>query len=290
MTIIVALLFFGLLDKSNGLLRRRKKEMPASSWLAVISAPDNVDKRHAIRHTWKRDPWVQQSTFHFVVGRSKNLSVAAAVSNESNEFGDILHVDVDEAYRNLTLKTLATLKEGVKTDAAWILKIDDDVVPRIPLVIETLLDAEKKSCSNCTFRYVGKFDLAPGYPIRNIFSKYYVSFMMYPEDNYPKYAGGPLYALSHDLASHIVSEERNKRTIPMEDTQVGIAVEAIDKEQKLANKEPVQYVEFHPFASHHVQCTSCHPKKLSTFYCSVPPAKMSCMWKKVQNGDTDACC
>ena len=89
-------------------------------FLAILSAPDNFETRKILRKTWLRHIRDLHSTsglldvvsYGFVVGqtrRSVDRSIQSKIDEESKNHGDILQVEMDDSYYNLTWKSVAIL-------------------------------------------------------------------------------------------------------------------------------------------------------------------------------------
>lgn len=264
---------------------------PPSTWIGVNSAPEHAAQRAAIRESWMRDAWVRRDgEVRFVIGRSSKLSVDLAVSQESHRYGDILHVDLDEEYRQLPLKTLLLLQAGAKSGARWIMKIDDDVVPRMSSIEDTILT------TNVLFPepslvYVGKFwESENTHVSRNPNDKkYYVPWDVYPKRHFPKFANGPLYMMSQTLARSIAVDGFNetlRNPIPLEDVNIGRAVSRLD-----GVKANVEYVDLTlGIYGRKVLVYGCRRGVQSQYYHGISPSDMKCMWRKIELGAYDVCC
>lgn len=268
-------------------IARASETSQPSAWFGIMSAPDNFDKRRAIRNTWMKDPWVKRSKVQFVIGKSSYSWVNDKVSREGKWSRDILHVDMRESYRALVWKTAMLLQAGVKSKAQWIIKIDDDVVPRLWSISQTL---GKHSWGGWQrYRYAGHF-LHNMHAIRNPNSKWYVPYYVYPEDIFPKYASGPFYALSRGLAK-LIAVDRFKELwynpIMVENVTVGKAV------KRVSYSKNVEYVDLHVGTDPHTGAPmlhGCKPGVWSQWYHDIKPAEMECMWRRNQLPPMDICC
>jgi hypothetical protein len=98
----------------------------------VISAVDNFERRRMIRESWASKDGVMVAgnsvQVVFLVGLSSNQSTTLTLKNESIVHRDIIQVNVNDAYSNLTSKSVAFLHWAhthcPKVD--WVLKCDDD--------------------------------------------------------------------------------------------------------------------------------------------------------------------
>ena len=107
-----------------------------SLFVAVISAPDHFKKRNLIRRMWPKHFTNQTNNklldvkgFSFVIGLTNDSEVQQNITEESERYGDILQIDVQDNYRNLSMK-VAGLMNWVNAHCSQIdfmLKVDDDV-------------------------------------------------------------------------------------------------------------------------------------------------------------------
>ncbi len=107
-----------------------------SVFIAVISAPDNFNKRSMIRKTWRthlkpEDPegLMGLAGFAFIMGLTENNVTQSKIEEESRIFGDIIQIEMSDFYRNLTLKVAGLLNWLYRycTSVGFVLKVDDDV-------------------------------------------------------------------------------------------------------------------------------------------------------------------
>ena len=116
---------------------RQKVANLRSLFISVVSAPNNFEKRAAIRRTWLFHLRNQSNVnkpldvvgFGFVIGLTRNDTVGKKLIDESLRYNDILQVDVDDKYRNLSIK-VAGLFNWINSRCSsveFVLKVDDDV-------------------------------------------------------------------------------------------------------------------------------------------------------------------
>ncbi|CAG7726415.1 unnamed protein product [Allacma fusca] len=124
----------------------------------VISSPENIERRDAIRSTLGASIRAMSSTREtdeqlkllFFLGLPSNTSVMDEVKNEFTLNQDLVVDNFRESYLNLTVKTLRMLKWTIQNchDARFVVKIDDDVHLNLPRFIEYLQkvpDAESRT-------------------------------------------------------------------------------------------------------------------------------------------------
>ncbi|XP_046460823.1 lactosylceramide 1,3-N-acetyl-beta-D-glucosaminyltransferase A-like [Daphnia pulex] len=106
-------------------------------FVAVISAPNNFEKRATIRSTWPSHLKNQSNInrqldvvgFGFIVGLTNNKTVQQKLTEESAKHNDILQVNVHDKYRNLSVKAAGLLNwlNSRCSPVDFVLKVDDDV-------------------------------------------------------------------------------------------------------------------------------------------------------------------
>lgn len=104
-------------------------------FVVVISAPRNLEKRNVIRETW-RNHLMEESIkelllggFAFFLGQTEDNTTQSEIEKENNIHGDIIQIEMEDFYKNLSLK-VAGLFNWLHQRCAqidFILKVDDDV-------------------------------------------------------------------------------------------------------------------------------------------------------------------
>ncbi|KAK0418301.1 hypothetical protein QR680_013486 [Steinernema hermaphroditum] len=164
-------------------------------FVGVISKADETEMRAKVRKSWANKAAYNASSTRivFFVGNDKKIDT----SEEKRQFNDIAHVDVDESYYNLSLKTYAFLKyqEDFCPQAKCVVKIDSDVVANIA-GIEELCRRQNDTpivTGHCHHEWL---------PLqRDVSSKYYVPRYIYAHDDYPPYCYGAAYMFSGQQAT-----------------------------------------------------------------------------------------
>ena len=211
----------------------------------VLSAARNYERRQEARTNWLRSRFLMTPQFidnnawayAFVVGKSRG-SVRDREITESNleiescHYRDILKVDVEEGYNNLTWKKLEAFKYLMQSGIGFeiVLKTDDDCYINIQLVLEWLPEAANKSYNLLKSRAGGRNLFYSGhcpprgYPSRNPRSKWSVSHEEYKNTAYPAFCFGAGYFLSRDLLAAILNLRDLKETFHLEDVHMGVLV------------------------------------------------------------------
>ena len=119
-----------------------------SVFIAILSAPNYFDKRFQIRRTYIQQALDVSSNsmdvdidYGFFLGRTNNSFVQAKIDVESRAFGDIIQVDMNDTYVNLTQKTVAILRWTTvhcHQEVQFVLKTDDDIFVNVYNLVEVL--------------------------------------------------------------------------------------------------------------------------------------------------------
>ncbi|XP_005375830.1 PREDICTED: beta-1,3-galactosyltransferase 5 [Chinchilla lanigera] len=198
------------------------RQKPPFLVLLVTSSPQQVAARMAIRETWGREQkamgqWVR--TF-FLLGTTASKDEMTVVSQESQQHRDIIQKDFKDVYFNLTLKTMMGMEwvHRFCPQAAFVMKTDTDMFINIHYLTELLL---KK---NRTVEFFTGYLKLKEFPIRNKFSKWYVSQSEYPWSKYPPFCSGTAYVFSSDVASRVYNVSESIPFIKLEDVFVGLCL------------------------------------------------------------------
>ncbi|XP_059163511.1 beta-1,3-galactosyltransferase 5-like isoform X2 [Physella acuta] len=178
----------------------------------VPSVIDDQAQRIAIRSTWgsvaKTHLWPfahvnADVELIFVLGHQNKYTEAPESSlaqdmklaqDEAALYRDILFLDMQDSYYNLTLKVMSSL-HWVRIHcpgAKFVLKIDVDTFVNIPLLLDLLLfNEERLEMSVLGYAYVQNSAFRTG--------KWMISPEVWPPPFYPVYASGTSFVLSSSL-------------------------------------------------------------------------------------------
>lgn len=177
--------------------------------LFVKTAPENYERRSAIRRTWGNEKYVQ-SQLHaniktlFALGTPNPLKgeeLQRKLIWEDQMYSDIIQQDFVDSFYNLTLKLLLQFSwaNTFCPHAKFLMTADDDIFIHMPNLIEYLQSLEQMGVQDF---WVGRVHRgAP--PVRDKSSKYYVSYEMYQWPAYPDYTAGAAYIISGDVAAKV---------------------------------------------------------------------------------------
>lgn len=127
-----------------------------SLFVAVISAVNYFDKRNVIRETWLNHLHAQMLMysnfgtsmtlvgFAFIVGLTENDEIQKRIEAESAAHGDIIQVDMNDVYYNLTQKVVGLVNWMNRhcSQVDFILKVDDDVYVNVRNLVTVITSLE----------------------------------------------------------------------------------------------------------------------------------------------------
>lgn len=200
--------------------------------ILITSAPQNYDRRKAIRETWCRPssfnlasvPW----QCVFLIGQSSVHISNVVIENEMNDFHDIIMGSYIDSYRNLTIKTMHGLDWVLRNcQHEFVLKTDDDVYVNTKLLYKLVTSSTPKNNT-----YIGLVTQAEDKlkVIRNPNSKWFVSVEQYSPSHYPPYAVGMGYLLSKDLVEKFVNTSKHIPPFANEDAYIGVLADFVGVE------------------------------------------------------------
>lgn len=190
--------------------------------LLISSAPDNQDKRQMIRETWGSKCSKEGSYFRclFVLGIARDNNQNNHINQENEKFNDILQFSFQDAYSNLTYKTLCSFLwvDSHCSAVPYIMKTDDDMYVNTELVPKMLAAAPKTE-------FIGGFCWGLSSPNRDASSKWYVSFQTYARSRLPPMCSGTGYILSQDVIEKIIQASSNIPFFHLEDVYVAMCLQ-----------------------------------------------------------------
>ncbi|TSV94884.1 Beta-1,3-galactosyltransferase 2 [Bagarius yarrelli] len=194
--------------------------------LLVLVIPvtlQDFESRSAIRNTWGQENLVPNVDIVrvFFIGepRAHSPKLQEDLQSESVEYRDIIQMDFQDTYQNLTIKTMMIIN-WVATychSAQYVMKIDADIFLNLPYLVHYLQDKPKHN-------FITGSVIIDARPRRNPKSKWYLSKEVYPESMLPPYLSGAGYVFSIDLAKKISMASKFLRPVPIEDVYVGMCL------------------------------------------------------------------
>lgn len=183
-----------------------QKHTSADPLILVKSGINNRKERDSIRSTWADYAWQEfRVKTLFVLGSSSDATVMRSVLEEDIKNNDILLSFFNDAYYNLTLKTIFTLNWiSTYCDDRWILYVDDDSLVNVDLL--TKVTSKSSDYNSITCRVLRNKP-----PYRTAGSKWFVPKSVWSQSNYPDYCLGIGFLLppeaGHRLRDAAVSNE-----------------------------------------------------------------------------------
>jgi len=193
--------------------------------ILILTTHSNVNSRNALRRTWLT--YTKNNTgnvrYAFLLGESNCTALKQSVIEENTLFHDIIKEDFEDSYHNLTYKTIMGLKwVSLKcSNAKYVLKADDDMWINIPTLMARLdnpLVAKRLQTS-----VAGKC-FKKAFPIRNTQSKWYASYLSFPDKTYPGFCSGTSYVTSAKVAHQIYEISPNVPFFHLEDVYVALCI------------------------------------------------------------------
>lgn len=189
----------------------------------VPVSPLESAAREAVRKTWGASR--QDTLTLFYVGLPEGGQVSSVqdqLEEESKRHADIIQMDFQDTYQNLTIKTMMMMNWlGTHCpNASYAMKVDADIFVNVFLLLRRLRSSPRQA-------FITGSVISDGRPRRDQNSKWYISEELYPEDSFPWYVSGAGYVFSADLASRISWASRFVRMIPLEDVYVGLCLRVL---------------------------------------------------------------
>lgn len=208
--------------------------------IMVLSAPDHVKARMAIRQTWGFFQRHDDIGIGFIVGVSIDESLNSAIKAEQDTYWDLIQSRAIDSYENVTLKTISMM-EWVNVHCSlvpFILKCDDDMFINIPLLMT--LVRKQQQAKRTIFGHLAHQWL----PFRNISSKYFLSKSEYEADILPDFISGPAYLVTQDSVHDLYKQALEMTFFKLEDMFMTgfvasrIGVELIHLDEMIKPKNP----------------------------------------------------
>ncbi|GMT12940.1 hypothetical protein PFISCL1PPCAC_4237, partial [Pristionchus fissidentatus] len=157
----------------------------------VHTAVANQHRREMIRHTYGLDENQYECMFclFFFTGRPANKIEEKALIDESNRFKDIIVGDFVDTYVNMTIKALFWMR-FVSTHCSAtdiVVKMDDDVAINLRALTHRLPSLQSNGIYGTRWSHQ---------PVRrNVTSKWYTPYSLYPFETFPPYVSGSSYIM-----------------------------------------------------------------------------------------------
>ncbi|XP_075506920.1 beta-1,3-galactosyltransferase GALT1-like [Primulina tabacum] len=245
-------------------------------FIGVLSTPNNLRRRMAVRRTWMQYPAVRSGkvAVRFFVGLNKNHTVNKELWDEAQTFEDIQLMPFVDNYSLITWKTIAICIYGTDVvSAKFIMKTDDDSFVRVDEVLNTL------DRINVTHGLLYGLIYSNLEPHREPASKWYTTLEEWPDDKYPPWASGPGYVVSKDIAEAVSKKHREGqlKMFKLEDVAMGIWILDMKNKGLQVRYEKDDRI-FYDCKDGYVVA---HRQS---------PGELLCLWKKIQEKNLAICC
>lgn len=179
---------------------------------AINSASANFARREAIRETLS--VWVKESnqTILFFISKPNDSNQLKRLKEESRLHRDIVVLPIEESYYLLVYKILALMNWATNNcpRIKFLIKCDDDMFIGWPSLYKLL---ESKNTTN---RIYGKLN-TKSRPLRDWYSRWYMSTADYPHEFYPDFATGQIYIVGSNLLPKLLDAASRVKPIYLED-------------------------------------------------------------------------
>ena len=176
----------------------------------IHSAAQKQQERNEIRNTWGAIRTYSGANIVtlFLLAKSLNKNITAAIEKESRTYNDIVLGDFIDHYRNLTYKNVMGLHWTMTycNHTKFVLKTDDDTMVDMYHLISFLFqkspDGEIENFLYCSTYYnIG--------PVRRPGDKWFVTKHEYPYSKYPPYCEGFAYVMSIDVVGKLYTASKS---------------------------------------------------------------------------------
>ncbi|CAM5079118.1 unnamed protein product [Eretmochelys imbricata] len=247
--------------------------------LLVTSSHGENKARMAIRETWGKHRLVAGNLIvtYFLLGTTMSQNDQTGIIAESQKYRDIIQKDFIDAYYNLTLKTMMGIEWVHKFchQSRFVMKTDTDMFVNIFYLTELLLRKNRNT------RFFTGFLKMNDFPIRKIYSKWYVSKDEYPGRTYPPFCSGTGYVFSTDVASQIYKISESVPFIKLEDVFIGLCLAKLKINLEELHSEQT-------FFSDRVEFSLCRFKKIVTCH-YVKPHELLIYWNALESSMDEKC-
>ena len=194
----------------------------------VTSHSSNVERRAIIRKNWgdenKFQSLLKRFNFtydiYFSVGLGNSYEENEQIKKESKSYRDILIIDRNEDFYDLTRRVMAGFEWAVDNcQFRHLFKMDDDIFINIPNVFSFVTKYNNESKL-----YAGDMNIE-AFVNRNPKSKYSVTYEEWPVETYPPYCSGGGFIISRDIVKSIIPYFDWVNPYKIDDVYVGILIQ-----------------------------------------------------------------
>ncbi|XP_061182974.1 beta-1,3-galactosyltransferase 5-like [Saccostrea echinata] len=194
--------------------------------LLISTTPKALKRRMVIRETWltyaKKN--LANVRYAFILGAIHDVNLQEMIDEEDKYYKDFVQGDFPDNYYTLTIKTLLGYHWAAKhcPNDTFVVKTDDDVYINIP----AMLDITTKHGTQLQHS-IGGFCREDIGPVRDIESKYYVSYAEYPSEKFKGYCSGTGYVTSMNVVKKVAQISKNIPFFHLEDVYIAFCIEEL---------------------------------------------------------------
>lgn len=203
--------------------------------IVVHSATKNKARRDVLRFTIGRyaNKAKLKYKIFFVTGIPQEGSSTLTVDllREHTEFSDLLVMDVVDSYRNMTYKAVSWMKwltEYCEQKPSYIVKLDDDALLKLPLLIDMLAPC-LRSKKGAICRQISCL-VRPKEPSLR-YGKNMIKYDEYPFRHYPPMCPGLMYLMPASFAERMLVATESVPFIWLDDVYVTVFLRVYINEQ-----------------------------------------------------------
>jgi hypothetical protein len=196
-----------------------------SVFIALISAPAHFQQRNDIRQTWNahlkniNKNVMGMARIGFFLGLTTNVTIQNQINEESKKHGDVVQIEMNDSYRNLTLKSIAVLnwvrQHCAKVDLLF--KVDDDVYVNVNNLVHFVRSNYQSNGSLFGYPNFGYFPIRMELGYDKGYAKWDMTYEEYPWGNFPNYVNGPAYLMHGSVVVPLLAASQTTPLIPFED-------------------------------------------------------------------------
>ncbi|XP_053311721.1 beta-1,3-galactosyltransferase 5 [Spea bombifrons] len=257
------------------------QESPPFLLLLVTTTHNQKVARMAIRNTWGKAGMIKGKRVEtlFLLGASQKEDKAgqASLMEESNVYKDIIQGSFRDVYYNLTIKTLMGIEwiHHFCPQTSFAMKTDTDVFVNTPYLVDLLIQ------KNVTSDFFTGFLKMNDHPVRNSFSKWYISQSEYPAEDYPPFCSGTGYVFSVDVALKIHDIMDSVPFFKLEDVYVGLCLDKLQITVQELHTQQTFFPWKKPFSV-------CGYQSIVTSH-GVSPTEMVIYWEGLERSKGEKC-
>ena len=196
--------------------------------LFITSKHSNIAHRQLLRKVYNSSQVRRHRhkvIFLFGADPEKNRTNEKLLKEESNTYGDVLQMNLNGTYRNLTPIVYSSIQWALDNclNAKFIGKVTDDTIMNIPGIFQLL---DTKGESELQDNVFGACMSSGSQPVRQKGHKWFTDTQVYPFDQYPPFCSGAQFFMSIQTAREIMIEVGNIAFhTGLDDVAIGINIQ-----------------------------------------------------------------